>query len=79
MELRGLVLVVGVTGSGKSTTLAAMIDYRKFHKEAMERSTGQGMQTFAPALLKLYRDGTISKEMQLNMLIQKIMLVCKSV
>ncbi|MDX1837416.1 type IV pilus twitching motility protein PilT [Legionella taurinensis] len=28
MELRGLVLVVGSTSSGKSTTLAAMIDYR---------------------------------------------------
>lgn len=28
MELRGLVLVVGSTGSGKSTTLASMIDYR---------------------------------------------------
>ena len=28
MEPRGLVLVVGATGSGKSTTLAAMIDYR---------------------------------------------------
>ncbi|MCW8409698.1 PilT/PilU family type 4a pilus ATPase [Legionella sp. PATHC035] len=28
LELRGLVLVVGATGSGKSTTLAAMIDYR---------------------------------------------------
>lgn len=28
MEKRGLVLVVGGTGSGKSTTLAAMIDYR---------------------------------------------------
>ncbi|RUQ91555.1 PilT/PilU family type 4a pilus ATPase [Legionella septentrionalis] len=28
MEQRGLVLVVGATGSGKSTTLAAMIDYR---------------------------------------------------
>lgn len=27
-ELRGLVLVVGSTGSGKSTALAAMIDYR---------------------------------------------------
>jgi twitching motility protein PilU len=28
MEKRGLVLVVGATGSGKSTTLASMIDYR---------------------------------------------------
>ncbi len=28
MEPRGLILVVGSTGSGKSTTLAAMIDYR---------------------------------------------------
>jgi twitching motility protein PilU len=28
MELRGLILVVGSTSSGKSTTLAAMIDYR---------------------------------------------------
>ncbi len=28
MKKRGLILVVGATGSGKSTTLAAMIDYR---------------------------------------------------
>jgi twitching motility protein PilU len=28
MDKRGLVLVVGATGSGKSTTLAAMLDYR---------------------------------------------------
>jgi twitching motility protein PilU len=28
MEKRGLVLVVGATGSGKSTTLAAMLDHR---------------------------------------------------
>lgn len=32
MEPRGIVLVVGSTGSGKSTTLAAMIDYRNTHK-----------------------------------------------
>lgn len=31
-------------------------------KEAMERSTEQGMQTFDQALLKLYRNGSISKE-----------------
>ncbi len=28
MERRGLVLITGMTGSGKSTTLAAMVDYR---------------------------------------------------
>src|SRR6185503_8268918 len=28
MEKRGLILVVGATGSGKSTTLASMIDFR---------------------------------------------------
>ena len=32
MEKRGLVLVVGSTGSGKSTTLASMLDYRNEHK-----------------------------------------------
>lgn len=31
MEKRGLVLVVGGTGSGKSTSLAAMIDHRNTH------------------------------------------------
>jgi len=32
MEKRGLVLVVGATGSGKSTTLASMIDHRNRNK-----------------------------------------------
>ena len=32
METRGLVLVGGSTGSGKSTTLAAMIDHRNAHR-----------------------------------------------
>ncbi|MFV2055590.1 MAG: PilT/PilU family type 4a pilus ATPase [Thiohalomonadales bacterium] len=31
MEERGLILVVGGTGTGKSTTLASMIDYRNSH------------------------------------------------
>ncbi len=32
MEKRGLVLLTGTTGSGKSTTLASMIDYRNDHQ-----------------------------------------------
>jgi len=32
LEPRGLILVVGATGSGKSTTLASMIDYRNSNK-----------------------------------------------
>ncbi|SNS76494.1 twitching motility protein PilU [Noviherbaspirillum humi] len=32
MEKRGLVLVTGATGSGKSTTIASMLDYRNSHK-----------------------------------------------
>jgi twitching motility protein PilU len=32
MEPRGLILIVGTSGSGKSTSLASMIDYRNRHK-----------------------------------------------
>jgi len=32
MENRGLIIVTGTTGSGKSTTLAAMVDYMNVHR-----------------------------------------------
>ena len=33
MLQKGLVLVTGPTGSGKSTTLAAMVDYANMHRK----------------------------------------------
>ena len=33
LEKRGLILFTGMTGSGKSTSLAAMVDYRNAHQE----------------------------------------------
>ena len=33
MEKRGLILLTGMTGSGKSTTLASMVDYRNMNEE----------------------------------------------
>ncbi|HEY0900668.1 MAG TPA: PilT/PilU family type 4a pilus ATPase [Micavibrio sp.] len=33
LEKRGLILVTGMTGSGKSTTLASMIDHRNTHEQ----------------------------------------------
>ncbi len=33
LEKRGLILLTGITGSGKSTSLASMIDYRNTHEE----------------------------------------------
>ncbi len=33
MQKRGLILLTGMTGSGKSTTLASMIDYRNAHSQ----------------------------------------------
>ena len=40
MTKRGLVLVVGATGSGKSTTLAAMIDHRNRSSAGPHRHGG---------------------------------------
>ncbi len=75
MTKRGLVLVVGATGSGKSTSLAAMIDYRNsnsaghiitvedpiefvhMHKKSIvtQREIGMDTETYANALKNCLR------------------------
>jgi Tfp pilus assembly pilus retraction ATPase PilT len=66
---RGLVLVTGPTGSGKTTTLAAMIDHvnanNAVHIVTIEdpiEVLHAGMQTFDQHLIALYRDGVIELE-----------------
>jgi Tfp pilus assembly ATPase PilU len=58
MTKRGLVLVVGATGSGKSTTLLK----GEFHeiKPIMQKSRELGMSTFDQSLFDLYNDGAIA-------------------
>src|SRR6266566_2740001 len=60
-EQRGLVLCTGTTGSGKSTTLAAMIDRlnnadktRLIHDAIAAGTSQYGMQTFDQSLFDLY-------------------------
>ena len=48
MTKRGLVLVVGATGSGKSTTLAAMIDHRNRSSAGSHRHRGRSGRIRAP-------------------------------
>src|SRR5207244_6068124 len=50
-ERRGLVLVTGTTGSGKSTTLASMIDH-------VNRSADRHIITVEDPLAHLHRDHT---------------------
>jgi len=53
MEERGLVLVTGITGSGKSTTLAAMIDHINYKKNCK-------IITIEDPIEFLYRDANCS-------------------
>ena len=74
---KGIVLVTGETGSGKSTTLAAMLDYinhtRKSHigntpqiANAVATSAAIGGQTMDQALVRLVRSGLITRDMALH-------------
>ena len=58
MRPRGLVLVTGPTGSGKSTTLAGMIDFVNLNKSCMvnQREIGDDVPSFALALRAALRE-----------------------
>ena len=54
-EERGLVLVTGTTGSGKSTTLAAMIDY-------INKTRSAHVMTVEDPIEFLHRDDTVDRQ-----------------
>jgi len=49
---RGLILVTGITGSGKSTTMATMVDYINRSKQLLESGV-KTPNTYAPACERL--------------------------
>lgn len=60
---RGLILVTGHTGSGKSTTLATMIDYINQNRyEHIQTGAAIGMVTMETYIARHYKEGKISLE-----------------